>query len=121
MSTLPLTENVYKTYLAGATMGAYLRVKIDSAGAVVLAGATDMTAGYLTERGATSGAHCTVRSSQAPEQIGVANAALEIGDPLFAAANGMVDDADAGSARLIGYAATTVTTQGDLVRIISAV
>lgn len=87
-----VVDTWYDTAVAAATLPAYTRVKLDTSGQLAVAGATDRAVGYLTERGATSGQPATYRSVAAPSQIAIANAAIEVGDLLYAAADGEVDD-----------------------------
>lgn len=119
MSAPTISDSIYQTFISSATLPAYTRVKVDTAGELAAAGATDEAIGFLTERGAVENEAATVRMATAPSQIARANAAMEIGDIVFAAAAGRVDDADAGTAVVIGYCMTTVTTQDQLVVVIT--
>lgn len=103
------------TFMAGATMGAHLRVKTDSSNHVVLAGVTDHAVGYIDERGATNGEYCGVRLNNAPTHAGVAAGALAVGALLYAAASGKVNDVDAGSAVIVGIAKTAAAADGDVI------
>lgn len=118
MSLLPYIDNYMITLPAGATLGAYIRVKLNTSGQVVAAGVTDKGIGYLTERGATSGSNCTVRLNNAPSQNAVVSEAVEVGDVLWAAANGKVADTDAGSGVIVGIALTAGSADGDLITLL---
>lgn len=96
-------------------MSAFARVDIDASGNLVLAGLTTRGVGYLTARGAVNGQPATYRRASAPEQIGIANAALEVGDLLYSAASGKVDDVDGGSAIVVGRATSAATAADQLV------
>lgn len=115
MATPAITDSWYATAIAAATLSPFARVLIDSAGKLAVAGATDRASGYLTERGSVISEPATYRRAGAPEQIAIANAALEIGDLLYAAASGKVDDADAGGAVVVGRATSTATAADQLV------
>lgn len=117
MVVAPHHDSELMTLPAGATLASYIRVKIDSSGLVQAAGVTDRAIGYLTERGAVSGANCTVRLLGTPINA-VANAALEVGDVLFAAAAGRVDDTDAGTGLVVGIALTAATAQDQIVTVL---
>lgn len=116
MAALPQFDCDHITLPAAATLVGYTRVKIDTAGAVVAAGVTDRSIGYLTERGATSGAQCTVRLNGIPFNA-VAAEAIEIGDAVYAAASGKVADTD-GTGPLIGYALTAATAADQVVTVL---
>lgn len=106
------------TLTAGATLNPYVRVKINSSGEAVAAGLTDTAVGYLTHRGATSGEPCTVRVINAPSHAAVAAGAFAVGALLYSAADGEVDDADGGSAVIVGYALDASGADQDVVRIL---
>jgi hypothetical protein len=111
MAAPALNDTWYATAVAAATMSAFARVTIDTAGKLALAGDTDNAAGYLTERGATSGSPATYRTKNAPSQVGIAAEAMEVGDLVYSAASGKVADT-AGTGHIIGRA-TSATTAAD--------
>lgn len=102
---------------ASATLAAYTRVKIDSNGQLAAAGLTDTAIGYLTERGATSGEYATVNVYRGGTVLGVAHSAIAVGALLYSQAAGRVDDADGGSAIVVGFAASAAAAQDDPVLI----
>lgn len=119
MAVPAMRDSLHLTYIASANLAAYTRVKIDTNGELAAAGLTEIAIGYLTERGATAGEPTSVRHQRAPEQIGRAHAAIAVGGTIFSAAAGRVDDADGGSAVVLGYALTAATNQDDLVRFVT--
>lgn len=100
------------TFVAGATLAAYTRVKLNTSQQVVAAAATDRAIGYIDERGATSGSECCVNLIGYPFNA-VAAGAVEIGDVCWAAAAGKVNDVDAGSALVVGIAYTAAAADND--------
>lgn len=116
MAVCPLNETVYDTITAGATLGAYIRVKLHTDGTVLAAGVTDKAIGYLTERGAVSGSACTVRLI-APAFAAIAAGAIEVGDVCWAAADGKVNDVDAGSGVIVGIAASAASGDGSILKL----
>lgn len=96
------------TLPAGADITARARVKLNTSGAVVVAGLTEPSIGYVDEQGAVSGKACTVRLNGKP-RVGICAGAVEVGDKLFAAASGKVDDVDGGSGIHVGTALTATT------------
>ncbi len=120
MPSVPLRDSLHITFIAGATIAAYTRVKLDSSGHIVEAGIADTAVGFTTERGATSGEPAAVRVANAPEHAGRANGAIAVGALVYSAAAGRVDDV-ATSAILLGYATTAASNQDELIRFVSAV
>lgn len=110
-----LQDGPYLTLKAAANLAAGARVKIDSNGDVALAGLTDAAIGYVTERGATSGEYCTVKAAVFPAMAwGKAHSAIAVGALLYGQASGRIDDADGGSAKVVGYAASAAAAQDDV-------
>lgn len=114
MVRLPVLDTDHVTLPAAATLAPHIRVKLDTAGAVVAAGATDKAIGCLTERGATSGAQCTVRLVGKPFTA-IAHAAIAIGEILYYAAAGRVDVA---GTVVAGVALSVATAQDDQVTVL---
>lgn len=109
------------TLIAAATMAGGARVKIDSNGQAALAGLTENAVGFLTERGSVSGDPCTIRAAMVPAmQYGKAHSSIVVGALLYSQASGRVDDADGGSAKVIGYALTAAGAQDDVIVIVRA-
>ena len=93
------------TLPAGANLTARTRVKLNTSGQVVAASVTEPSVGYVDERGGVSGQPCTVRLNGKP-RVGIAAGQIEVGDKLWAAASGKVNDVDAGSGIHVGTALT---------------
>lgn len=106
------------TRIAAATMGPYLRVKLDSNGQLALAGLNEAGIGYLTERGATSGEPAPYRSIRAPEFVGVANEAVAVGSLVYPQASGKVSDTIGTATILAGVAGTAAAADGDPILIV---
>lgn len=96
------------TLPAGANLTARARVKLNSSGAVVVAGVTEPSIGYVDARGGVSGQACCVILNGKP-RVAIAADAIEVGDKCWAAASGKVNDADAGSGIHVGTALTAAT------------
>lgn len=118
MSAPNFSDSFYQTFKADATLPAYTRVLLNADNEVAAAGVTDRAIGYIDEHGAVANEFCTVRMVGAPSQLAIANAALETGDILYAAAAGEVDDVDAGTAIIVGRAGSTATNAGDIVLVL---
>ena len=115
----PQYDSLYMTLPAGATAAAYLRVKLDSAGLVQIAAATEVSIGYLMETGMTSGQNCVVRLHGLPLNA-VALTAIVVGSKCFAQAGGKVDDVDSapGTTYMVGTALTAASANNDIVTIL---
>lgn len=118
MAAPNFSDSFTQTFIADATLAAYTRVLVNADGEVAAAGATDRASGYIDEHGAVANTACTVRMVGAPSQLAIANAALEKGDILYAAAAGKVDDVDAGSAVVVGRAGSTATAADQIVLVL---
>jgi hypothetical protein len=103
MASYPLFDGCDISLFAAATMAAHTRVKIDSAGKVAVAAATDVGIGYVGPAGAVSGEICMVRLLGRPQKA-ITTTAVVTGSKLFATASGKVDDTDPGTARVVGVA-----------------
>lgn len=99
--------------VAAATYAAGTRVKLNASGQAEVAGLTDAAIGYLTERGSVSGQLCSVRSVRNSTNIGRAHSSMAVGALLYSAAAGRVDDADGGSAKIVGFAGNAASAQDD--------
>ena len=117
MTTIPQYDSPDITLTAAATIGAFIRVKIDSNGKVAVAAATDVGVGTTSENGAVSGSPCLVHLFGRPRNM-TASAAIVTGSKLFATASGKVDDADPGSARVVGVALNSAAADGDIVSVV---
>lgn len=104
------------TLTAGATVGAFLRVKLNSSGeAIVCASATDECIGYATERGGVSGALMTVRLVNAPVQTAIAKKSFSVAAVLYGTSDAKVTDTKPASGRRAGIALTASGAEGDQV------
>lgn len=112
MVHIPQHDSCHMTLTAGAALGSYIRVKLHTDGTVLAAGVTENAIGYMTERGAASGASATVRLIGMPFNA-IAAGAIEVGDKLFAAADGKVNDVDAGNGLVVGIALTAAAADTD--------
>ena len=113
MTVLPQFDCHRISLTAAATLGAYTRVKLTTSGTVDVAGVTDTSIGYLTERGSVSGALCTVQLHGLPFNA-IAAGAIEVGDICWSAASGKVNDVDAGSGKIVGIAYTAAAADTNL-------
>lgn len=101
-----------KTFIAGADLEAYRRVKLSS-GNVVYAGAGESFIGVTTHK-AANGTPVSVafRSADRSYKL-VAAGAVTAGAVIYGAANGKVDDAASGTAQ--GTALEAATADGDVI------
>jgi hypothetical protein len=117
-------QNVHDSFtitrIAAATIGPYLRVKLDANGQLALAGLNEAGVGYLTERGAVSGEPAPYRSHRAPEFVGIANEAVAVGSKLYCQANGKVSDTIGTATILAGVSGTAAAADGDAILIVPA-
>lgn len=116
---VPQFDSMYLTLPAGATAAAYTRVKLDSSGLVQVAAATEVSIGYLTDNGMTSGQNCVVRLHGIPFNA-VALTPIVVGSKCFAQAGGKVDDVDSapGTTYMVGTALTAASANNDVVTIL---
>jgi len=113
------SDSRYKTFPAGAAIGAYLRVKISS-GKLAAAGLTDDTAiGTLTEESFADGDIRTV-CLWGPTQKAVAAAAITAGAKVFTAAGGKVS-VSASTGRSCGIALEAAGADGDVIEILPVI
>ena len=112
-----INEHFKKTRIAGATLGAYIRVKMDTDGTLVAAAGADHGCGFLTERGATSGEPATYICNNAPEFAAVASQAISIGSAVFGDASGKVTDVSGAGLAILGTACTAAAADGDIITI----
>lgn len=117
MPVLNMHDTYNITRVAAATMSPYARVKVDSNGELALAAAADLTAGTLTERGATANEPATYRSMMAPEIGAIASQAIAVGAVVYTDASGKVTDVSAVGNRTIGIALTAAGADGDIITI----
>lgn len=105
----------YKAFTATATaIGLGVRVKLDTNGLISAAGATDAWIGTTVAPVAASGVG-TVRLRNAPgTHMFVAAGAVDVGDKLYPAASGKVDDVAAGN--FTGFVAiNAAAADGDII------
>jgi hypothetical protein len=99
-----------KAFTASAAIAQHLRVKLTS-GKLALAGASDKELGVTETKSFADGDSQTVRLRSAEGTlVGVAAGAIAVGDEIFAAASGKVDDSGSVS---LGVALTPATADGD--------
>lgn len=101
------TENEIgkKAFTAGSALEAYRRVKLNSSGQVVYAGAGEEGIGYTYDGPIASGDHVTVKlDGFAGTRKVVCAAAVTAGARLYGAASGKVDDAFDGRGPCVGIA-----------------
>ncbi len=115
------TDNVRKTFPAGAALAANRLVKLDSGQAVYLAStATDMPLGvneFLVE----SGSNAAVKLITSPGTLEVeTDGAISAGAAVYAADDGLVQalPASAGTYRRIGTALVAATAAGDIIEVL---
>ena len=96
---LALHEGLEDTFLAGATIPVYSRVWLNSAGAMMPAlNTTDLSVG-VAKQPIANGSYGVVRLD-APEQFGLANTLVNVGDTVYQAANGYVSSSASNNAQL---------------------
>lgn len=115
MATSSTNSSGYKTFLAtAAALGEGIRVTLDADNKISAAGVASNWIGVTTEPIAANG-YGTVKLLGAPGTFMFkANAAIDAGDPLFAAADGEVDDDQASGAKVIGFLATEAAGANEL-------
>lgn len=119
MALLPLQDGPVIQLVSDATYTVGTRVKIDSAGRVTAAALADRGVGYIEPDGATANNLCNVRVSCYPAMVYArAHSALVVGALLYSQASGRVDDADGGSAHVLGYAVDAASAQDNVIRMI---
>jgi len=111
---MPENNTGYKAFTATAVaIAAYIRVKVDSAGLISVAGAAENAIGVTTEAIAASGTG-TVKLFSAPgTYLMTTGAAIARGARLFPIAAGKVDDAGTTSLNLVALEAATA--DGDVI------
>lgn len=109
-------ESNVKAFELSATCAVYRRVKLDTNGKVLQAGAGEQDVGTI-EEGGVSGNYRVVRlCTAAGTRKMVAAGAFSINDVLYPAAAGKVDDAPTGAA--IALALEAATADGDIVEVL---
>lgn len=119
MPQLSYFDSYEVTFPASADIGAFLRVKLNTSGQLVVADAVDEAIGYLTARGAKSGQTAPVRLMGAPSYIGIANEAVNIGSVVYSAAAGKVTDTQPANGKRAGVAATSTAGDNQQIRILA--
>lgn len=88
-SNLVLNETQEDTFLAGAAIAQYARVTLNSSGQIITAAnATDLAFG-TTKQPIANGSYGVVRLDM-PQQYGLANTLINVGDTVYQAASGYV-------------------------------
>lgn len=85
---LVLQETLEDTFLAGAAIAQYSRVKYTSSGTILAANAADLSIG--TARSAIANAAYGVVRLDMPQQYGLSNTLINIGDTVYSADGGFV-------------------------------
>ena len=112
-------EGNTKTFTTAEALNAFCRVKLDSSADVVYADAGEDWIG-TTEEYAASGANVAVRLRSATgTRKMVAAGAVSIGDIVYGADDGEIDDAPTGEA--VGRALEAATADGDIIEILTVV
>lgn len=121
MATSSTNSSGFKTFQAtNAALGEGIRVTLDSNSQISAAGVGDNWIGVTCEPIAASG-YGTVKLLGAPGTFMFrANAAIDAGDPLFAAADGEVDDAQASGAKVVPFLAVEAAGANELFEAIPA-
>lgn len=114
MPKLGHIDTLTMTRTAAGTIKANARVKLDTNGDVVEAGA-EVAIGYA-QRAAVTGDAVAIRLMNAPSWVALANAAISINDQVEAAAAGRVATFAAGIKQ--GVAVTAATAQDDEVLVV---
>lgn len=88
-ANLVLNETQEDTFLAAATIPQYARVTLNSSGAIIVAAnATDLAFG-VAKQPIANGSYGVVRLDL-PQQYGLANTLINVGDTVYQAATGYV-------------------------------
>lgn len=100
---------------ATGAISRFLRVKVDSAGAAVLAGATDRSVGTVVSQNPdyTVG----VDGGRSGTKHYVAGAAVAAGAVVTGIAGGKVDDTAVSGAEILGYALESAAADGDIITV----
>lgn len=111
---MPENSSGYRAFTATAVaLAAYIRVKVDSAGLISVAGATDNAIGVTTEAIAASGTGNVKLFSAPGTYLVTAGAAIARGARLYPLAAGKVDDAGTTAIPLVALEAATA--DGDVI------
>lgn len=107
-----------KTFLASGALAQYARVKLDSNGALALAGATDKEIGTATREAFAAGDPIAVKlRSAAGTHKMIAEDAISVNDAVFTTASGKVGDSATGAFAL-GTALGAATADGDIIEVL---
>lgn len=114
-----LTDGNIRAFTAGEALNAFCRVKLDTDGTIIYADA-DHDAIGITEAAIADAAVGPVRLSTASGTVKIRCAgALSIGDTVYGAADGEIDDATDGV--LVGVAIEAATAAHDVIEVVPAV
>lgn len=111
-------DNGFTTFVAGATIAAFVRVKLDGStpNQVVVAGAGESHIG-ITQAGAASGEDIPVKLCNAPGTFKcTTSGAVTANAGIYGTASGKIDDA--GTGNIIGQAREAATASGDIIEFI---
>lgn len=118
MASLPLQEGPYITLTAAAALGQGDRVKLDSSGYAAAAAKTEPAIGYV-HKDCASGALATIATVTVPAMVyAVAHSSMSVGAVVYSQAAARVDDVDANSAYVVGYALDAATAQDGVIRVV---
>lgn len=111
-------ETPTRTFAAGGALALHARVKL-AAGALALAGATDVEIGTTTRETFAAGDDVAVRLRNAQGTCKmIAAAAIASGAEVNAKASGKIDDDAAASSVKIGTALEAATADGDIIEVL---
>ncbi len=120
-SNLVLNETLEDTFLAGAAIRQYARVQFTSSGTILeAANAADLSFG-IAKQPIANGAYGVVRTDF-PQNYGLANTLINVGDTVYKAANGYVSAVLTNNALLgvakIGAPAPGANTSNNLAAVV---
>lgn len=119
MALLALQDGPVIQLVAAAAYTVGTRVFLNASGRVEVAALANRGIGYIDENGATAGQLCGVRVASYPAMTYVrAHSAMAVGAVCYSQAAGRVDDADGGSAHVVGIALDAAAAQDDVIRMI---
>lgn len=103
------------TFVAGEAITRNARVRINTSGALVLAGANTPAIG-VAEYAVADGEACTVRLYGSGTMQMIASEALTVGETVYGAASGKISDTTTGTT-IIGQALEAAAADGDIIHV----
>jgi len=111
--------NEVRTFVAGAALAAFRRVKLNTDPTEVVYAGSDEAAIGVTQLDAASGANVPVRLWHRGSTFKVVVASsMNAGASLYGAANGKFDDADPGSGTIRGKALAAASGDGSVIEVL---